>query len=87
MSNVGEGNKKCKSFRMCLNLNNYQFETTRYSYSSTYLYPMVTTNQNFIIDTQKPKRKEHKHTTKKKHQKKQKEEEMNIELWKQLEIK
>ena len=30
---------------MCLNLNDYPFKTSRYSYRSTYMNPMVTTNQ------------------------------------------
>ena len=33
-----------------------------------YMNPMVTTNQKPTIDTQKLKRKEHKHTTKENHQ-------------------
>ena len=48
---------------MCLN---YQFKTTRYR--STYMNPMVTTNQKPTTNTQKLKRKEHKHTTKENHQ-------------------
>ena len=35
---------------------------------STYMNPMVITNQKPTIDTQKPKRKEVKHTTRKNHQ-------------------
>ena len=39
---------------MCLNLNDYQFKTSRYSYGSAYLNSMVTTNQkntvgNFLV--------------------------------------
>ena len=49
---------------MCLNLNNYQFKTGRDSYRSTYMNPMVTTNQKPTIATHKLKRKEHKHTSK-----------------------
>ena len=50
---------------MCLNLNDYQFKTSRYSYRLTYMRnPMVTTNQKPTIDTQKLERKEHKHDTK-----------------------
>ena len=30
---------------MCLNLNDYQFKTSRYSYESIYLNSMVTTDQ------------------------------------------
>ena len=50
--NVGEGSKKCRSFRMCLILSDYQFKTSRYNYRSTYMNPMVTTNQKHTIDTQ-----------------------------------
>ena len=48
---VGEGSKKYRSFRMCLNLKDYLFKTSRYR--STY---MVTTNQKPTIDTQKLER-------------------------------
>ena len=58
--NGGGGNKKCRSFRMCLNLNDYQFKTNRYR--STYMNPIVTTNQKFTIDPPKLRRKEQKHT-------------------------
>ena len=53
---------------MCLNLNDYQFKTSRYNYGTTYMSPMVNTNQKPMIDMQKPKRKELKHTTKGNHQ-------------------
>ena len=53
---------------MCLNLNDYQFKASRYSYRSTYMNIMVTTNQKSKIDIKKPKRKEHKHTSKANHQ-------------------
>ena len=43
--NMGEGGKKCRSFRICLNLNDYQFKTSRCSYRSVYMNPMLTTNQ------------------------------------------
>ena len=46
---------------MCLNLNDYQFKSNRYSYGSTAMNSMATTNQKYIIDSQKPKRKELKH--------------------------
>ena len=39
-----------------------------YSYRLTYMNPMVSTSQKPTIDTQKIKRKEHKHTTKENHQ-------------------
>ena len=48
---------------MCLNLNDCQFKTSGYSYQSTYMNLMVTTNQKPSIHTQKLVRKEHKHTT------------------------
>ena len=53
---------------MCLNLNDYLFKASRYSYGSTYLNCMVTTNQKYTIYSQKPKREELKHTTKENHQ-------------------
>ena len=53
---------------MCMNLNDYQFKTSRHNYGSTYINPMITTNQKPTIDTQKPKRKEPKDTTKENHQ-------------------
>ena len=34
------------SFRMCLNLNDYQFKMNRYNYRSTYMNPMVTVIKN-----------------------------------------
>ena len=49
---------------MYLNLNDYQFITSRYSYSYR-LTHMNPTNQKPKIDAQKVKRKEHKHNTKK----------------------
>ena len=66
--NMGEGNKNHRSFSMCFNLNDYWFKTSRYSYSSTYMEPMVTTNQKFTVDAQKLQRKECKDTTKENHQ-------------------
>ena len=38
---------------MCLNLNDYQFKTSRYSYRSTYMNPMVTIIQKPTTDTEK----------------------------------
>ena len=49
---------------MCLNLNDYLFKTSRYSYRSTYMNPTVTANQKPAMDTQKLKRKENKDTFK-----------------------
>ena len=65
---MGEESKNCTSFRMCLNLNDYQFKTSRYSYRSTYVNSMVTANQKHTIDKQKTERKEPKYNTKDSHQ-------------------
>ena len=62
------GSKKCKSFKMCLNLNVYQFKTSIYSYRSIYMNSMVKTNKKPIIDSQKLQRKKHEHTGKENHQ-------------------
>ena len=48
---------------MRLNINDYQFQTSRYSYRSTYMNPMVITNLKPIY-TQKLKQKESKENTK-----------------------
>ena len=42
-------------------LNDYQFQTSTYSYRSTYMNPMVTTNQKPTIYTQKLDIREHKY--------------------------
>ena len=42
---------------MYMNLNDYQFKTSRYNCRSTYMNPMVTTNQKPTLDTQKLKKK------------------------------
>ena len=71
----GEGSKKSRSFRMCLNLNDYQFKSS--SYRSTYRNSMVTINKKTLMDTQKLERKEYNHSNKENHQatgKRQKEE-------------
>ena len=47
---------------MCLNLNDCQFKTSGYSYQSTYMNLMVTTNKKPSIDTPKLGKKEHKHS-------------------------
>lgn len=60
-----------RSSRTCLNLNDYQFKASRYSHGSTYMNSIITTNQKHIIDSQKPKVREHKHDTKEKDKKKQ----------------
>ena len=49
----GGGVTKYRSFRMCLNLNDYQFKPS--SYMSTYTNHMATTNQKHTIDTQNQK--------------------------------
>ena len=41
---------------MCLNLIDYLYKTNRYSYRSTYMNKMVTTNQKPITDTQEQER-------------------------------
>jgi len=43
---------------MCLNLNDYQFKASRYSYGLTSTNSMATTNQKHTIDLQKPKTRE-----------------------------
>ena len=49
------GEYKTRSFKMYLNLNDYQFKASRYSHGSTYMNSIITTNQKHIIDSQKPK--------------------------------
>ena len=53
--NVREGSKKCRSFKMHLNLNDYQFKTCRYSYRATYMSSMVIVNQKLTIKKQTKK--------------------------------
>ena len=53
---------------MCLKLNDYQFKTSRYSYRSTYMNSVLTTDQKSAAGTQDLERKEHKHTTEENHQ-------------------
>jgi len=50
--NIGERSKKIISFRLCLNLNEYQLETDigLYNYRSTYRNPMITTNQKPVSE-------------------------------------
>ena len=52
----------------CLILKDYLFKTSRYNYTSTYINPMITTNQKPSTNTQKLERKEYKLTTKENHQ-------------------
>ena len=53
---------------MCLRLYDYQSKASRYNSGLTYLKNRVTTNQKHTIDSQKPKRREHKQNTKENHQ-------------------
>ena len=53
-------------FRMCFNLYEYQSKASRKEL--TYLKNRATTNQKHTIDSQKPKRREHKHNTKENYQ-------------------
>ena len=46
---------------MCLSLYGYQSKASRYRKRLTYLKNRATTNQKQTIDSQKTKRKEHKH--------------------------
>ena len=63
----GRGIKKCRSYRLCLNLYDYQFKASRYCYGLTCLKTRVTKHQKHKIDSQTPKRKELKHNTKENH--------------------
>ena len=65
---LGKGIRKCKSFRMCLSLYDYQSKASRCSYRLTYLKTRVTTNQKHTTDSQKPKRKELKHNAQENHE-------------------
>lgn len=57
--------KKCLFFRICLNVNDYHFKTSKSSNKSIYANSMVSSNQNSTLDTEKLERKKHKYTTKK----------------------
>ena len=52
------GVKKCSSFRMCLNLNDYQFKISRYNSRS------IPWQQQIKEINTKAKKKENNHTTK-----------------------
>ena len=52
---MGERRKNVDFFRMCLNLNDYQFKTSRYT--STYMNPMVITNKKTYNRYTKTKKK------------------------------
>ena len=56
--------KKCRAFRMCVNLNDCQFKTNKISYRPTSWF----TDQKPTIDTQNLERKEPKNNTKENHQ-------------------
>ena len=67
-------------FSMCLSLYDYQAKASRYRKWLTYLKNRATTNQNQTIQSQKLKRREHRHNIKGKHPtKKRKEQRSNIE--------
>ena len=53
---------------MCLCLHNYQSKESGYKKGLTYLKNRATTSQNHTVDSQKPKRREHKHNIKGNHQ-------------------
>ena len=53
---------------MCLNLNDYQFKSSRFNYRSTYVNQMVTTNQKPTIGTERKEKKKRNQTTKENHQ-------------------
>ena len=59
--------RKCRFFfpRVCLSLYDYQSKASRYRKGLTYFTNRVSKNQKHTIGSQKPKRREHKHTTKK----------------------
>lgn len=61
----GRGVKICRFFRVCFNLNDHQFKTSRYSYRSAYTNPMIKSN---IYNRHTQNKKEHKHATKEKYQ-------------------
>ena len=52
---MGEGSRKCSSFKLCFNLNDNQLKSSRYSYRSTYMNLKVTKNPQ-QIHTQKKNR-------------------------------
>ena len=52
---------KCISFRMFLNFNN-SAQNMQTHFRSLYKNPVITTNKNGIVDTQKFEKKEYKHT-------------------------
>ena len=56
--------KKCRTFRMSLNVSAYQLKTDGYLYRSVYMNNTVNTNQKSTMDIQKIKRKEYKQNTK-----------------------
>ena len=65
--NVDEGSIKAYIFQNVFELECY-LKINRYSYGSAYLNSMITTNQKYTIESQKPKRKKLKHSKKETHQ-------------------
>ena len=64
----GRGVRKFGFFLiMCFSLNDYELKASRHSNGSIRMNFMVTINQKFTIDSQKPERKGLKHTTTKIH--------------------
>ena len=61
--NVGEGSKNSRSFRMWLNINDYQFKQVDIVIGQHIYNQKSETNNRY----QKLKRKEHKYTTKENH--------------------
>ena len=55
--NVVEGSKQCRSFRMCLNLNDYHLKTSSSNYGSKDMNLVATTNQKHTIHIQKNRKK------------------------------
>ena len=56
--NMGEGSKKMYIFRMCLNVSDYQYKTSRYNYRSVYMNPMVTKKSKTYNRYTKTRKKE-----------------------------
>ena len=55
---MGEGSRKCSSFKLCFNLNDNQLKSSRYSYRSTYMNLKVTKNPQQIHTHTKKKNRE-----------------------------
>ena len=61
-----KGVRNIDLFRMCLNLNNYEFKSNRYSYRSIYMNPMI--NKSKFHNRYIKNKKKQKNTTKENHQ-------------------